>query len=37
LVADHNARHNWYNQQIAIEYSQAYRAALEGYTQGLLT
>ncbi|KAH7355940.1 hypothetical protein BKA66DRAFT_474469 [Pyrenochaeta sp. MPI-SDFR-AT-0127] len=36
LVGDHNARHNWYQQQIAIEYSQQYRAALEGYTQGLL-
>ncbi len=36
LVADHNARHNWYQQQIAIEYSQQYRAALESYTQGLL-
>jgi hypothetical protein len=28
LVKDHNARHNWYNQQIAIEYSQKYRTAL---------
>lgn len=37
LVADHNARHSWYQQQIIIEYSQQYRAALEGYTQGLLT
>ena len=37
LVADHNARHSWYQQQIAIEYSQQYRAALESYTQGLLT
>lgn len=36
LVADHNARHSWYQQQIIIEYSQQYRAALEGYTQGLL-
>ncbi|KAH6642709.1 hypothetical protein C7974DRAFT_301506 [Boeremia exigua] len=36
LVADHNARHNWYNQQIAIEYSQQYRAALEGFTRNLL-
>lgn len=37
LVADHNARHSWYQQQIAIEYSQQYRAALEDFTQGLLT
>lgn len=37
LVSDHNARHSWYQQQIAIEYSQQYRAALEGFTQGLLT
>jgi hypothetical protein len=37
LVGDHNARHSWYQQQIIIEYSQQYRAALEGYTQGLLT
>ena len=36
LVADHNARHNWYNQQIAIEFSQQYRAALEGFTRNLL-
>lgn len=36
LVSDHNARHNWYNQQIAIEYSQQYRAALEGFTKNLL-
>ncbi|KAF2845371.1 hypothetical protein T440DRAFT_472692 [Plenodomus tracheiphilus IPT5] len=36
LVGDHNARHSWYQQQIAIEYSQQYRAALEGFTQGLL-
>jgi hypothetical protein len=36
LVADHNARHNWYQNQIAIEYSQQYRAALEGFTQKLL-
>ena len=36
LVGDHNARHSWYQQQIIIEYSQQYRAALEGYTQGLL-
>jgi hypothetical protein len=36
LVADHNARHNWYNQQIAIEYSQQYRAALESFTRNLL-
>ncbi|KAF2023729.1 hypothetical protein EK21DRAFT_118485 [Setomelanomma holmii] len=37
LVGDHNARHSWYQQQIIIEYSQQYRAALEGYTQNLLT
>ncbi|KAH7073979.1 hypothetical protein BKA63DRAFT_515169 [Paraphoma chrysanthemicola] len=37
LVGDHNARHSWYQQQIIIEYSQQYRAALERYTQGLLT
>jgi hypothetical protein len=37
LVKDHNARHSWYQQQIIIEYSQQYRAALESYTQGLLT
>ncbi|EMD59912.1 hypothetical protein GGP41_008962 [Bipolaris sorokiniana] len=36
LVADHNARHSWYQQQIIIEYSQKYRAALEGFTQGML-
>ncbi|KAJ4369945.1 hypothetical protein N0V83_005709 [Neocucurbitaria cava] len=36
LVSDHNARHSWYQQQIAIEFSQQYRAALEGYTQQLL-
>ncbi|KAF2204367.1 hypothetical protein GQ43DRAFT_364742 [Delitschia confertaspora ATCC 74209] len=35
LVKDHNARHNWYQSQIAIEYSQPYRAALEGLTQGV--
>jgi hypothetical protein len=37
LVGDHNARHSWYQQQIIIEYSQQYRAALESQTQGLLT
>ncbi|KAF1844618.1 uncharacterized protein K460DRAFT_365557 [Cucurbitaria berberidis CBS 394.84] len=36
LVGDHNARHSWYQQQIAIEYSQQYRAALENFTQKLL-
>ncbi|RAR08494.1 hatpase_c domain-containing protein [Stemphylium lycopersici] len=36
LVADHDARHSWYQQQIIIEYSQQYRAALENFTQGLL-
>lgn len=36
LVKDHNARHSWYQQQIAIEYSQHYRASLEAFTQGLL-
>lgn len=35
LVSDHNARHNWYQQQIAIEYSQAYRAALVEFTKDL--
>jgi hypothetical protein len=35
LVSDHNARHNWYQQQIAIEYSQAYRAALAEFTKEL--
>lgn len=35
LVADHNARHSWYQQQIAIEYSQQYRAALGGFLEGL--
>jgi len=35
LVADHNARHNWYNQQIAIEYSQPYRRALAGFLQDI--
>lgn len=35
LVADHNARHNWYQQQIAIEYSQPYRAALGGFLSGM--
>ncbi|KAF2268937.1 hypothetical protein CC78DRAFT_575481 [Lojkania enalia] len=34
LVTDHNARHNWYQQQIAIEFSQQYRAALSGFLQG---
>lgn len=28
LVKDHNARHNWYTQQIAIEYSPKYRNIL---------
>lgn len=28
LVQDHNARHNWYNQQMAIEFSPKFRAAL---------
>lgn len=37
LVGDHNARHSWYQQQIIIEYSQQYRAALDTYTHGLLT
>ena len=36
LVADHNARHSWYQQQIIIEYSQQYRAALDSFTQGML-
>lgn len=36
LVADHNARHSWYQQQIIIEYSQQYRAALPNFTHGLL-
>ncbi|KAF2711138.1 hypothetical protein K504DRAFT_429752 [Pleomassaria siparia CBS 279.74] len=35
LVGDHNARHNWYQQQIAIEYSQKYRAVLSAYLQGI--
>ncbi|KAF2660910.1 hypothetical protein K491DRAFT_620509 [Lophiostoma macrostomum CBS 122681] len=35
LVQDHNARHNWYQQQIAIEYSQPYRRMLHGFLQGL--
>ncbi|KAF2688970.1 hypothetical protein K458DRAFT_414641 [Lentithecium fluviatile CBS 122367] len=35
LVMDHNARHNWYNQQIAIEFSQPYRRALSGFIQDL--
>ncbi|PSN68139.1 hypothetical protein BS50DRAFT_573103 [Corynespora cassiicola Philippines] len=35
LVADHNARHNWYQQQIAIEYSQPFRASLSGFLQSL--
>lgn len=35
LVGDHDARHSWYQQQIAIEYSQQYRAALGGFTQGV--
>ncbi|KAF2118693.1 hypothetical protein BDV96DRAFT_568338 [Lophiotrema nucula] len=35
LVGDHDARHSWYQQQIAIEYSQQYRAALSGFLQGL--
>jgi hypothetical protein len=29
LVTDHNARHNWYNSQIAIEYSAKFRAKLQ--------
>jgi hypothetical protein len=33
LVKDHNARHNWYNQQIAIEYSQKYRSSLNTILQ----
>jgi hypothetical protein len=36
LVSDHNARHSWYQQQIAIEYSQQYRAALGGFLQGTI-
>lgn len=35
LVQDHNARHSWYQQQIATEYSQQYRQALSQYVQGL--
>ncbi|PVH98451.1 hypothetical protein DM02DRAFT_615799 [Periconia macrospinosa] len=35
LVADHNARHNWYQQQIAIEFSQQFRSALGGFMQDL--
>jgi hypothetical protein len=35
LVKDHNARHNWYNQQIAIEFAMRYRAALNGFLLGL--
>ncbi|KAF2182843.1 hypothetical protein K469DRAFT_711552 [Zopfia rhizophila CBS 207.26] len=35
LVLDHNARHSWYQKQIAIEYSQPFRAALEAFTQGM--
>jgi hypothetical protein len=35
LVADHNARHNWYNQQIAIEFSQQYRKELGWFMQDL--
>ncbi|KAF2243415.1 hypothetical protein BU26DRAFT_523727 [Trematosphaeria pertusa] len=35
LVGDHNARHSWYQQQIATEYSQQYRNALGGFVQGL--
>lgn len=31
LVSDHNARFNWYQSQIAIEYSQAYRGVLEKF------
>ncbi|KAF2728689.1 hypothetical protein EJ04DRAFT_448831 [Polyplosphaeria fusca] len=35
LVGDHNARHGWYQQQIAIEFSPAYRRALGTFLQGL--
>ncbi|CAI6329160.1 unnamed protein product [Periconia digitata] len=35
LVADHNARHSWYQQQIAIEYSQQFRNALDGFVQDI--
>jgi hypothetical protein len=35
LVKDHNARHNWYQQQIAIEYSQPFRSMLQGFLQNL--
>lgn len=35
LVSDHNARHNWYQQQIAIEFSQQFRNAFSGFLQDL--
>ncbi|KAF2128990.1 hypothetical protein P153DRAFT_367274 [Dothidotthia symphoricarpi CBS 119687] len=35
LVSDHNARHSWYQQQIAIEFSQEYRRSLEVATMGM--
>lgn len=36
LVSDHNARHNWYQQQIAIEYSQKYRMLLSEFLKELV-
>ncbi|KAL1602555.1 hypothetical protein SLS60_005971 [Paraconiothyrium brasiliense] len=33
LVSDHNARFIWYQSQIAIEYSQAFRGVLERFVQ----
>ncbi|KAF9732174.1 hypothetical protein PMIN02_000293 [Paraphaeosphaeria minitans] len=33
LVSDHNARFIWYQSQIAVEYSQAYRGVLERFVQ----
>ncbi|KAK7185409.1 hypothetical protein DPSP01_001970 [Paraphaeosphaeria sporulosa] len=35
LVSDHNARFIWYQSQIAIEYSQAYRGVLEKFVQDM--
>jgi hypothetical protein len=35
LVSDHNARHSWYQQQIAIEYSQQFRVAIPAFLQEL--
>ncbi|KAF2006235.1 hypothetical protein P154DRAFT_517895 [Amniculicola lignicola CBS 123094] len=35
LVGDHNARHSWYQSQIAVEYAQGYRRALGSFLEGV--